>query len=476
MDSNGLKKQHQLTFESSSKPSRRAPPSPTSPRRRWVRLGDDSLENGSPENRSISGELNFASLDENSPVSSPQTRGSPEIKGMVLFDDSPVSSRQTRGSPSKMSPMRSPARWSPMRSLAGGSPSKRSPSKRSPARWSPMRSLAGGSPMRSLAGGSPMRSPSKMYIRKTIQKASEFPQKEKFIEQHFVCSPNMEAKSAKALDSLKEFCEKLEKDTVFTRSPQPHNKSSSPIIGRGSFFEVRKGFSPKTVEKTANIGSNQRANLDPESTSSACMTKKDMLELLHAIRKSHGNPQVARVFGMKFSHLKKDDGVLIVEQEACSPLPKNSEGLIGMIQCIIALYRAGLPVSDVKLANFMVKDDGRVVCVDLDLREPKKGVYKLVVSGEYTHTIGFDVSSQFQQLLLVFLETLGYPIIGDRKPSFRALYEQKGLLQSYSLLLSDRSIYETTIEDFREVLRNIGLSEEDNDYLVGLIVPPASSQ
>jgi hypothetical protein len=286
----------------------------------------------------------------------------------------------------------------------------------------------------------------------------------------------MEAKSAKALDSLKEFCDHLVKDAVFTPSPQPPVQSSSPIIGTGSFFNVRNGISPKTVEKTARIGSNQRANLDPESTSSACMTKKDMLELLHAIRKSHGNPQVARVFAMKFSHLKKDDGVLIVEQEACSPLPKNMQGLIGMIQCIIALYRAGLPVSDVKPANFMVTDDRGVVCVDLDLREQKKGVYKLVASGEYTHTIGFDVSEQFKQLLLVFLETLGHPIVGDRKSTFRDLYQQKGLLQSYSLLLSDRSIYETTIEDFREVLRNIGLSEEDIAYLVGLLTPPASSQ
>lgn len=321
-----------------------------------------------------------------------------------------------------------------------------------------------------------MRSPSKIYIRKTIQKASEFPQKEKFIEQHFVCSPNMEAKSAKALDSLKELCDNLKKDNVFTPSPQPHIQSPSPIIGRGSFFKVRKGVSPKRVEKTANIGSNQRANLDPESTSSACMTKKDMLELLHAIRKSHGNPHVAIVFAMKFSHLKKDDGVLIVEQEECSPLPKNMDGLLGLIQCVIALHKSGLPVSDVKPANFMIRDDGCVVCVDLDLRKPKKGIYKLVASGEYTHTIEYDVSEQFKQLLLVFLETLGYPIVGERKSAFRALYQQKGLLQSYGLLSSDNSVSETRIEDFCEVLRNIGLSEEDNDYLVGLIVPPASSQ
>jgi hypothetical protein len=110
------------------------------------------------------------------------------------------------------------------------------------------------------------------------------------------------------------------------------------------------------------------------------------------------------------------------------------------------------------------------------LREAKNGLYKLVASGEYTHTIGFKVSKEFKKLLLVFLETLGHPIVDDRKSAFLALYQQKGLLQKYRLLSSDRSIYETDIEDFAEVLRNIGLSEEDIAYLVGLLTPPASSQ
>lgn len=320
-----------------------------------------------------------------------------------------------------------------------------------------------------------MRSPSKMYIRRTIQKDSDSPKKEKFIQQHFVCSPNMEAKSAKPLNSLKEFYANLVEDKVLTPSPQPPVQSSSPIIGIGSFFIVRNGISHKTVEKTAKIGSNQCANLDPASTFSACMTKKNVLELLNAIQKSHGNPHVARVFAMKFSHLKKDDGILIVDQEECFPLPQNMAVLLGLIQCVIALHKSGLPVSDVKPANFMVTLDGRIVCVDLELRDPKKGV-KFVTSGEYTHTIGFDVSEQFKQLILVFLETLGYPIVGERKSAFRALYQQKGLLQSYRLLSSENSVSETTIDDFAEVLRNIGLSEEDIAYIVGLLTPPASSQ
>jgi hypothetical protein len=406
--------------------------------------------NGSPE-------INRMVLFADSPqkkflIESPD--GSPEINRMVLFADSlDERSPQTKGSP-KRSPQ---TRWSPMRSLSG-----RSPMSSPQTRWSPMRSLAGGSP-------------SKRSLRRTIQKGSESPQKEKFIETYFECSPIVESKSAKPLDSLYRFCKNLVKDNVFTLSPQPPIPSSSPIIGRGSLFSVRGPISPNRVpnrvEKTASIKSNQCANLDPESTSSACMTKKDMLELLHAIRKSHGNPQVAKVFAMRFSHVKKDEGVLIVEQEACSPLPKNMEGLIGLIKCVIELYQAGLTISDIKRANFMVTAEGLIVCVDPDLRESKKGVYKLVASGEYIHTIGFDVSEQFKQLILVFLETLGHPIVGDRKSAFRALYQQKGLLKSINLLSSEKSIYETTIEDFREVLRNIGLSEKDNAYLVGLLTP-----
>jgi hypothetical protein len=399
--------------------------------------------------------------------------GSPEINGMVgmvLFAESHMSS-PSMSSPSK----RSPVRWS----LAGGSPVRLSLAGGSPVRWS----LAGGSPVRlSLAGGSPVRlslaggSPSKIYIRRTIQKNSESPQKEKFIERHFVCSPSMEAKSAKALDPLKEFSKNLVNDKVFTPSPQPPVQSLSPIIGTGSFFSVRNGISPKTVEKTAKIGSNQDAILDPESMSSACMTKKDMLELLNALRISHGNPQVAKTLEMYFSHVSKDNGNLALIQEKCRPLPQNMDGLLGLMQCVIALYRAGLPISDVKPANFMVTVEGRIVCVDLDLRKQKKGLYKLVASGEYTHTIGFNVSEQFKQLLLVFLETLGHPIVGDRKPAFRGLYEEKGLLQCYELLSSDRSVSETTLDDFRKVLQNIRLSDEDITYLVGLITPSAFSQ
>ena len=299
---------------------------------------------------------------------------------------------------------------------------------------------------------------------------------EEFVRTNYICSPMSPIKSAGSLNPLKEFCSNLVGDGIFAISPQAYPQPTSPPSGEGSFFLVHPGKSPNTVEKIADFGSNNsKKDLGPKP-SRALMTKTDFLALLDAIRRSHGNPQVVKTYEMYFSHVSKDNGVLTLVQEECSPLPKNMDGLLGLIQCVIALYRAGLPISDVKPANFMVTDDGRVVCVDLDLRESKKGVYKLVASGEYTHTIGFDVSEQFKQLLLVFLETLGNPIVGERKSAFSALYQQTGLLKSLGLLSSDKSISETTIDDFVEVLRNISLSKEDIAYLVGLIVPPASSQ
>jgi hypothetical protein len=299
---------------------------------------------------------------------------------------------------------------------------------------------------------------------------------EEFVRKNYICSPMSPIESAGSLNPLNDFCSNLVGDGIFVVSPQAYAQPTSPPSGEGSFFLVHQGKSLNTVEKIADLGSNNsKKDLGPKP-SRALMTKTDFLALLDAIRRSHGNPQVVKTYEMYFSHVSKDNGVLTLVQEKCFPLPKNMNGLLGLMQCVIALYRAGLPISDIKPANFMVTDDGRIVCVDLDFREPKKRVYKLVASGEYTHTIGFDVSEQFKQLLLVFLETLGHPIVDDRKTAFLALYQQKGLLQSYSLLLSDRSIYETAIPDFIEVLRNIGLPEEDIAYLVGLIVPPASSQ
>ena len=297
-----------------------------------------------------------------------------------------------------------------------------------------------------------------------------------FVQKYYGCSPITHVKSAGSLDPLNQFCLNLANDKVLTELPEAYPQPTSQLIADGSTSKVYEGTSLNTVEKIANVGSNTEKNLDPKSSNRANMTKTDLLALFDAIRRSHGNPQVVKTFEMYLSHVSKDNGVLTIVQDKCFPLPKNMAGLLGLIQCVIALHRSGLPVSDVKYANFMISSDGSVVCVDLDLRKSKKGVYKIVASGEYTHCVKDNVSPQFQQLLLVVLETLGHPIVGDRKPAFRALYEEKGLLQGYSLLSSDRSVFETTIDDFAEVLRNIGLSEEDIAYLVGLIVPLASSQ
>ena len=64
----------------------------------------------------------------------------------------------------------------------------------------------------------------------------------------------------------------------------------------------------------------------------------------------------------------------------------------------------------------------------------------------------------------------------NRKSEFAKLNEETGFLKSLNLLSSEKSVSETTIDDFAEVLQKIGLSDEDNAYLVGLLTPPHSSQ
>lgn len=113
-----------LKFESPSKSSnrresRKSPPRspPRSPNKRRVRLGDDSSKNGSPDKGSISGKLDFVSLDESSPT---------RLLNFGSPDEESLSEQLNLGSPPKRcSPTRSPnKRWSPC---------KRSPNKR----WSP---------------------------------------------------------------------------------------------------------------------------------------------------------------------------------------------------------------------------------------------------------------------------------------------------------------------------------------------------
>ena len=388
-------------------------------------------DKGTPDEKSPAGLLDFGSPDEKSPAGLLDF-GSPD-KGTALF-----------GTPDK------------------GTALFRTPHKGTPDKGTPDEGTA-------LFGTSLFGTPDERTSH-AVQN-----EKEEFVQQYYYCLITTPIKSAGSRDPLCVFCTNLINDGVFTKSPQHPHLATSPSIGKGSFFSVHEGMSPKTVVKTANVGSNSLSNLDPTS-SQALMTKTDVLDLLNASRRSHGNPQVVKTLEMYFSHVSKDNGNLTIVQEKCSPLPKNMAGLLGLINCVIALHKSRLPVSDVKPANFMVTAEGLIVCVDLDLREPKKGVHKLVLSGEYRHTIGVDVSDQFKQLLLVFLETLGHPIGVDRKPDFLKLYEEKCLLQFYGLLSSDMSVYETKIEDFQEVLQNIGLSDEDITYLVGLLIPPASSQ
>jgi hypothetical protein len=141
----------------------------------------------------------------------------------------------------------------------------------------------------------------------------------------------------------------------------------------------------------------------------------------------------------------------------------------------------GVYPKDFKMSNFGKNKSGQVVWFDFDFGNVKKKmtVPSIVSSGDFQ----FDGNEQFQRLLLALIELFcgpitnhfSPPLVKDRKDVFRILNQEKGLLQKYGLLSSENSISETTLKDFSEVLRNIGLSPEDNAYLVGIMTPPASS-
>ena len=268
---------------------------------------------------------------------------------------------------------------------------------------------------------------------------------------------------------LEELLVSLSESNVISPVPKTGRRiSSTPVLGTGSFATVSSSpNSPDCVLKTYKLGANGK-----KSSSSPKVDNTMMLRMLGAFNRCNRIPGCARVDSIQFSK-KGDDWEMNVKQEMCSVLSNNN--LKAFLECVVALLREFIPKgqypTDIKKANFGMKNN-KVVWFDFDFKDLKKGkVPSLVSSGEFQ----FEGNELFQQLLLVLLD-FNEEIKGDRKEIFRDLNQQKGLLQKHGLLSSEKSISETTIEDFVEVLRNIGLSEEDNAYLVGLIVPSPSSQ
>lgn len=235
---------------------------------------------------------------------------------------------------------------------------------------------------------------------------------------------------------------------------------------RGSFF----GFSPSPdgfhAIKTATVaGSNEEGPLD----------KKRFVKIINNTVICNGSPQCATVHSFQVDHTKKENKAdITIVQELCQPLQIGEA--LPFLGCVISLSKWLIPKgfyqTDVKKDNFGKDKDGNVKWFDFDLKEfVSTKACSLIKSREFQH----NGNPMFQQFLLMLMDFYRQ-IEENRKSEFAKLNEQAGLLKSLGLLSSERSISETTIDDFAKVLRNIGLSEEDIAYLVGLLTPPASSQ
>lgn len=234
---------------------------------------------------------------------------------------------------------------------------------------------------------------------------------------------------------------------------------------RGSFFEFSPSPDGLHAIKTATVGSDGVGTLN----------KKILVNIINNTVVCNGSPKCASVSSFQIDHTKdqKSANVIIV-QDLCQPL-QNGDA-IPFLVCVISLSKwliaKGFYPTDLKRDNFGKDNDGNVKWFDFDLKEfVSTKACSLIKSGEFQH----NGNPMFQQFLLMLMDFYRQ-IEENRKSEFAKLNDQASLLKSLGLLSSEKSISETTIDDFAEVLRKIGLSEEDIAYLVGLIVPPASSQ
>ena len=256
---------------------------------------------------------------------------------------------------------------------------------------------------------------------------------------------------------------------------------STPPVGKGSFATAfQSPDDPDCVVKISELGTNGKNRKGDASK----LDNKDLLSFLIASNKCLGDPNCAKVAGITMCQTPDGSWKMCVEQEKCSPLTR--EDATKVLECFIALLRKFLPTGvypkDFKISNFGKNASGQVVWFDFDFGtvNKKKPVPSIVSSGDFQ----FDGNEQFQRWLLALIELFCPPItsffreplIKDRKDVFRELNQQKGLLQRYGLLSSEKSVSETRIEDFCEVLRRLCLSEEDISYLVGIVTPPPFSQ
>lgn len=270
------------------------------------------------------------------------------------------------------------------------------------------------------------------------------------------------------LDDIKkpmsQFFKKLKKASSISPTTTSIPSTQEPTKN-GSFF----GFSPSSdgshAIKTATVGSDGVGTLD----------KKRFAKVINDTVICNDSPQCASVSSFLIDHTQKENKADVsIVQELCDPLQIGNA--LPFLLCVISLLKWLIPKgfypTDLKRDNFGKDKDGNVKWFDFDLKEfVSTKACSFIKSGEFQH----DGNPMFQQFLLMLMDFYRQ-IDENRKSEFAKLNKQTGLLKSLGLLSSEKSVSETTIEDFREVLRNIGLSEEDIAYLVGLITPPASSQ
>jgi hypothetical protein len=263
---------------------------------------------------------------------------------------------------------------------------------------------------------------------------------------------------------MPQFFKGLEEKGSISQTSTPIPLTVKPTI-HGSFF----GFSPTSDGlgiKTGTVaGSNGKGTLD----------KKKLVKVINDASICCGSPQCAKVHSFHIDHTNKEsEADVSIVQELCQPLQRGYA--LRFLLCVISLLRWLIPKgfysTDLKMNNFGEAKDGAIKWFDFDLKDfVSTKPCSFIKSGEFQH----ERNPMFQQFLLMLMEFYRQ-IDENRKSEFAKLNKQAGLLKSLNLLSSEKSISETTIDDFAEVLQKIGLSEEDNAYLVGLIVPPASSQ
>ena len=233
----------------------------------------------------------------------------------------------------------------------------------------------------------------------------------------------------------------------------------------GSFFGFSQSSDGSNAIKTATVGSNGVGTLD----------KKRFVKIINDTCVCNDSPQCASVSSFLIDHTQKENKADVsIVQELCDPLQIGNA--LPFLLCVISLLKWLIPKgfypTDLKRDNFGKDKDGNVKWFDFDLKEfVSTKACSFIKSGEFQH----DGNPMFQQFLLMLMDFYRQ-IDENRKSEFAKLNKQTGLLQSYGLLSSENSVSETSIEDFCEVLGNVGLSDTDIAYLVGLLTPPASSQ